>query len=106
MGYARRRFEGDTLVVETTNFDPRMAYQNSNPDTLKVVGDPIAAADRRWIIDTLGPLVGIIQVQGRRYDLVADCENAKDRLDSSSAAHAGATGARRRCIRRRAQARQ
>ncbi len=37
MGDARGRWEGDTLVVETTNFDQRSAYRNANGDTLKLV---------------------------------------------------------------------
>jgi hypothetical protein len=52
MGYARGRFEGDTLVVETTNFDPRTAYQNSNGDTLKIIErfKPIAADKVEWTV--------------------------------------------------------
>lgn len=37
MGYARGRFEGDTLVVETTGFRPESVYRNANPERLKVV---------------------------------------------------------------------
>jgi len=36
MGDARGHFEGDTLVVETTNFDARSAYRNGTP-TMKLV---------------------------------------------------------------------
>jgi hypothetical protein len=37
MGDARGRWEGDTLVVETTNFRDRSAYRNGNPETMKIV---------------------------------------------------------------------
>jgi len=37
MGDSRGRWEGDTLVVETTNFNARSVYRNANPDRLKIV---------------------------------------------------------------------
>ena len=37
MGSARGHWEGDTLVVETTNFKQRSAYRNADPDTLRLV---------------------------------------------------------------------
>ena len=36
MGDARGHWDGDTLVVETTNFKARSAYRNADPDTLKL----------------------------------------------------------------------
>jgi hypothetical protein len=37
IGSARGHWEGDTLVVETTNFKQRSAYRNANAETLRLV---------------------------------------------------------------------
>ena len=52
MGDGRGHWEGDTLVVETTNFRDRSVYQNANPDTLKVTERFTRVSPRtvRWMV--------------------------------------------------------
>ena len=51
MGEARGRWEGNTLVVETTNFDPRTVYQNGSPKLTMVERyRPVAANKIEWSV--------------------------------------------------------
>jgi hypothetical protein len=52
MGDGRGHWEGDTLVVETTNFRDRSAYRNGNPETMRIVErfTPIAPDKVRWAV--------------------------------------------------------
>ena len=56
MGDARGRWEGDTLVVETTNFDPRTVYQQASPK-LKLTERyrPVAADRIEWSVTVTDP---------------------------------------------------
>jgi hypothetical protein len=57
MGDARGHWEGDTLVVETTNFRERSAYRNANADTLKLTErfTRIAPDKVRWSVTVDDP---------------------------------------------------
>jgi hypothetical protein len=52
MGDARGHWEGNTLVVETTNFRPESTYQNANPDTMRLVErfTPAGPNKVRWSV--------------------------------------------------------
>jgi hypothetical protein len=57
MGDARGRWEGDTLVVETTNFKERSAYRNANAATLKLTErfQRVAPDKVRWTVTVDDP---------------------------------------------------
>jgi len=57
MGDSRGRWEGDTLVVETTNFKERSVYRNANPETLKLTErfTRIAPNQVRWMVTVEDP---------------------------------------------------
>jgi hypothetical protein len=52
MGDARGHWDGDTLVVDTTNFNARSVYRNANPDALKITErfTRIAPDKVRWSV--------------------------------------------------------
>jgi len=57
MGDSRGHWEGDTLVVETTNFNPRSVYRNANADTLKITEHftRVAPNKLRWSVTLEDP---------------------------------------------------
>ncbi len=57
MGEARGRWEGDTLVVETTNFNPNMSFRGSNPATMRLIErfTPTAADKIEWRVTVDDP---------------------------------------------------
>ena len=58
MGDARGHWEGDTLVVETTNFQQRSVYRNANADDVAADGalhTRIAPDKVRWTVTVDDP---------------------------------------------------
>jgi hypothetical protein len=58
MGEARGRWEGSTLVVETTNFDPKMSFRGSNAETMRLVErfTPIGPDTIEWRVTVEDPM--------------------------------------------------
>jgi hypothetical protein len=57
MGVARGRFDGNTLVVETTNFKEGQGYRGANPATVKLTErfTPVSAEQLEWAVTVDDP---------------------------------------------------